>query len=99
MNDKKNVFPSSTAEKEYMDAAANYKADLRKLFEAAPEYVPGTSSDRISHISSLLGKRKKESSEAFDKLTEEVLGEINEEALIQQEKPMGQKGGEPKSKK
>lgn len=99
MDDSKAGFPSTAAEKEYVDAANNYKADLRKLLESAPDYVPGTSSNKLSEISALLGKRKKESIEAFDKLTEEVLSEIDESALIQQEKLMGQEGGENRHKK
>ena len=99
MDEFKDGFPSTVAEKEYLEAANNYKEDLRKLFEPAQDYVPGTPSDKISEISALLGKRKKESADAFDKFTGEILSEIDERALIQQEKPLEQKGGGVRHKK
>ena len=92
-------FPGTEAEKEYVDAATSYKEDLRKLLESAPEYTPGVHSDKLSGISALLGQRKKESMDAFDKFTGEILGEIDEKPLIQQEKVLGRKGSETMRKK
>lgn len=71
-------FPSTAAEKEYIDAAENYKSDLRKLFESAQNYEPGTHSSILSEISTLLEKRKQESNHAFDKLTSDILTENDE---------------------
>ena len=88
MDKLKDGFPSTEAEREYLEAANNYKTDLRKIFESAQCYTPGTPSDKLSEISTLLGKRKKESTDAFDKFTGEVLSEIDEKALIQREKPL-----------
>ena len=93
MGETKDDFPNTTAEHQYVDAAMNYKKDLRKIFESVSEYTPGTSSDKLAEISALMGKRKKESNEAFDKLTGEVIGEINEDILVQREKVLEGKGG------
>ena len=87
-------FPSTEAEKEYVEAATSYKAGLRELLGSTADYTPGVHSDKLSEISDLLGKRKKESTDAFDKFTGEILGEIDERPLIQQEKVLGRKGGE-----
>lgn len=93
MDNSETIFPSTAAEKEYIDAANNYKTDLRSLLESVSEYEPGKHSSVISEISTLLGKRKQESENAFDKFTGEVLAEIDEQPLIQQEKLLEKKGG------
>ncbi|MBQ1492552.1 MAG: hypothetical protein IIZ39_11395 [Blautia sp.] len=87
-------FPSTEAEEMYTNAAVNYKEDLRKLLKSTQDYKPGRSSNKLSEISALMGKRKKESTDAFDKFTEEVIAEINEGELIQQEKLLDSKRGD-----